>query len=570
MSNDQNVNPRKPSEAIMQGWLSKRGEHIRNWRPRYFFLFPDGALLGYKLDPRPCEILPYPPENDFKIFQVQILRSGKRPSGFSVRCLQCAANEMIIRTFCANNVEDRDRWISAMTAVNDALAKAEKRRIAGEGNEPMDTSDGTDGSGRLAASSGNGILLNFSGLANGDNGLIPIGSTLVNPTVEIERAMTPNTVNIASGMRSLEINAKSSTKAGRGLDSFEFLKVLGRGTFGKVILCREKKSQKLYALKILQKKVIVEKDEVEHTLAENRVLRNCKHPFLTRLEASFQTRHHLCYVLEFANGGELFFHLRQNRCFSESRTRYYGAEILLALEYLHDRSIIYRDMKLENLLLDKDGHIKLADFGLCKEDIKFGDTTVTFCGTPEYLAPDILFNYKYGRAVDWWGLGVVMYEMVIGRLPFFSNDHERLFNAIMHTRPRYPSRLSGEARDLFDKLLEKEPNRRLGGGPEDAREVKAHVFFRGVDFDRMLRKEYPTPFRPLVTSETDTCYFDEEFTSAPVQLTPPSAKKGPLEMDTDDDDFDDSAFDQFPFFGDASQHMRSAARSLENVDTPTA
>ncbi|VDD90382.1 unnamed protein product [Enterobius vermicularis] len=460
MSNDQNVTPRKPGDAIMQGWLSKRGEHIRNWRPRYFFLYRDGALLGFKLDPRPCEYLPWPPENDFKISHVQILRSSKRPSGFSVRCMQCAANEMIIRRFCANNVEDRDRWINAMT----------------------------------------------------------------------------------------------------GLDSFDFLKVLGRGTFGKVILCREKKTQKLYALKILQKKVI---DEVEHTLAENRVLHNCKHPFLTRLEASFQTRHHLCYVLEFANGGELFFHLRQNKTFSESRTRYYGAEILLALEYLHDRNIVYRDMKLENLLLDKDGHIKLADFGLCKEGIKFGDTTVTFCGTPEYLAPDILFNYKYGRAVDWWGLGVVMYEMVCGRLPFFSHDHEKLFHAIMYARPRYPSRLSRETHDLFERLLEKDSHKRLGGGPDDAREVKAHCFFRGVDWDRLFRKEYPPPFRPLVTSETDTSYFDEEFTSAPVQLTPPASKKGPLEMDTDVDDFDDSAFDQFPFCEDSARFTRNSVKSGE-------
>uniref|UniRef100_A0A0N5APV0 non-specific serine/threonine protein kinase n=1 Tax=Syphacia muris TaxID=451379 RepID=A0A0N5APV0_9BILA len=520
MSNDQNVIPRKPGDAIMHGWLSKRGEHIRNWRPRYFFLYPDGSLLGFKLDPRPCEYLPWPPENDFKISHVQILRSSKRPSGFSVRCMQCAANEMIIRRFCASNVDDRDRWISAMTVLtikNMNTGNSNGSEIIHR-HEPMDTMESCDIS--PVESPSNVGTNNYCNSGSGDYGMISFDD------------------NIAACPSSDEY--------------FDFLKVLGRGTFGKVILCREKRTQKLYALKILQKKVI---DEVEHTLAENRVLHNCKHPFLTRLEASFQTRHHLCYVLEFANGGELFFHLRRSRTFSESRTRYYGAEILLALEYLHDRNIIYRDMKLENLLLDKDGHIKLADFGLCKEDIKFGDTTVTFCGTPEYLAPDILFNYKYGRAVDWWGLGVVMYEMICGRLPFFSHDHEKLFNAIMHARPRYPSRLSLEARDLFDKLLEKDPTKRLGGGPDDAREVKAHLFFRGVDWDRLYRKEYPTPFRPLVTSETDTSNFDDEFTSAPVQLTPPSSKNGLQEMDTDDE-YDDSAFDQFPFFDDAARFTR--------------
>lgn len=228
-------------------------------------------------------------------------------------------------------------------------------------------------------------------------------------------------------------NSKSSGKRKVTLENFEFLKVLGKGTFGKVILCREKATRRLFAIKILKKEVIIQKDEVAHTLTENRVLRSTNHPFLTvsnslsfksnhafliyhskiqSLKYSFQTNDRLCFVMEYVNGGELFFHLSRERVFSEDRTRFYGAEIISALAYLHSQGIIYRDLKLENLLLDKDGHIKIADFGLCKEDITYGRTTKTFCGTPEYLAPEVLEDNDYGRAVDWWGIGVVMYEMV--------------------------------------------------------------------------------------------------------------------------------------------------------------
>lgn len=171
--------------------------------------------------------------------------------------------------------------------------------------------------------------------------------------------------------------------------------MLGVGSFGKVILSKEKRSGKLYAIKILKKTVVVHKDEVAHTMTENRVLQKCKHPFLTELTYSFQTVDRLCFVMEFAIGGDLYYHLnrevKQKKVgFDENRSRFYGAEIIMALGYLHDNNIVYRDLKLENLLLDKDGHIKIADFGLCKEDISFQDRTRTFCGTPEYLAPEVL------------------------------------------------------------------------------------------------------------------------------------------------------------------------------------
>uniref|UniRef100_A0A8C6PA77 non-specific serine/threonine protein kinase n=1 Tax=Nothobranchius furzeri TaxID=105023 RepID=A0A8C6PA77_NOTFU len=305
------------------------------------------------------------------------------------------------------------------------------------------------------------------------------------------------------------------------MNDFDYLKLLGKGTFGKVILVREKASGTYYAMKILKKEVIIAKDEVAHTLTESRVLKNTRHPFLTSLKYSFQTKDRLCFVMEYVNGGELFFHLSRERVFSEDRTRFYGAEIVSALDYLHSAKIVYRDLKLENLMLDKDGHIKITDFGLCKEGITDTATMKTFCGTPEYLAPEVLEDNDYGRAVDWWGLGVVTYEMMCGRLPFYNQDHEKLFELILMEEIKFPRTLSADAKSLLSGLLIKDPNKRLGGGPDDAKEIMRHSFFGSVDWQDVYDKKLVPPFQPQVSSETDTRYFDEEFTAQTITITPP-------------------------------------------------
>uniref|UniRef100_A0A669D939 non-specific serine/threonine protein kinase n=2 Tax=Oreochromis TaxID=8139 RepID=A0A669D939_ORENI len=305
------------------------------------------------------------------------------------------------------------------------------------------------------------------------------------------------------------------------MNDFDYLKLLGKGTFGKVILVREKASGTYYAMKILKKEVIIAKDEVAHTLTESRVLKNTRHPFLTSLKYSFQTKDRLCFVMEYVNGGELFFHLSRERVFSEDRTRFYGAEIVSALDYLHSAKIVYRDLKLENLMLDKDGHIKITDFGLCKEGITDTATMKTFCGTPEYLAPEVLEDNDYGRAVDWWGLGVVTYEMMCGRLPFYNQDHEKLFELILMEEIKFPRTLSADAKSLLSGLLIKDPNKRLGGGPDDAKEIMRHSFFGTIDWQDVYDKKLVPPFQPQVTSETDTRYFDEEFTAQTITITPP-------------------------------------------------
>uniref|UniRef100_A0A8C6UQS9 non-specific serine/threonine protein kinase n=1 Tax=Neogobius melanostomus TaxID=47308 RepID=A0A8C6UQS9_9GOBI len=263
------------------------------------------------------------------------------------------------------------------------------------------------------------------------------------------------------------------------MHDFEYLKLLGKGTFGKVILVKEKATGRYYAMKILKKEVIVAKDEVAHTLTENRVLQNSKHPFLTGLKYSFQTHDRLCFVMEYANGGELFFHLSRDRVFSEERARFYGAEIVSALDYLHsERNVVYRDLK-------------------------------------------VLEDNDYGRAVDWWGLGVVMYEMMCGRLPFYNQDHEKLFELILMEDIRFPRTLGPEARSLLSGLLKKDPMQRLGGGPEDAKEIMQHKFFAGIEWQDVYEKKLVPPFKPQVTSETDTRYFDEEFTAQTITITPP-------------------------------------------------
>lgn len=317
-----------------------------------------------------------------------------------------------------------------------------------------------------------------------------------------------------------------SKDGAKGLEDFEMLKVLGKGTFGKVMLGRDKKTGEVFAIKVLKKEVIVAKDEVAHTLTENRVLQSARHPFLTSLRYSFQTKDRLCFVMEYVNGGELFFHLSRERVFSEERTRFYGAEITLAIKYLHELGIVYRDLKLENLLLDNEGHIKITDFGLCKEEITYGATTKTFCGTPEYLAPEVLEDNDYGRSVDWWGLGVVMYEMMCGRLPFYNRDHEVLFELILMEEVKFPARISELARTLLMALLIKDPNNRLGGGRRDAEDIMEHPFFASIDWTQLYNRKIEPLFKPQVTSETDTQWFDDDFTSEPARLTPPEGQGG--------------------------------------------
>jgi len=340
--------------------------------------------------------------------------------------------------------------------------------------------------------------------------------------------------------------------AKKSFENFDFIKVLGRGTFGKVVLCREKASSTLYAIKILKKQVIISKGEVEHTMTENKVLQTAKHPFIVGLKYSFTTQDRLCFVMEYVNGGELFVHLRNERAFTEERARFYSAEITSAIGYLHGRGIVYRDIKLENLLLDRDGHIKIADFGLCKENLNADDTTSTFCGTPEYLAPEIIEDSDYGLAVDWWGVGCVTYEMLCGKLPFYSRDQSLLFDLILGGQLKFPPGLNATARSLLAGLLTKEPSKRLGSGVNGSQDVKNHEFFASISWADLEKKRLKPPFKPQVSSDLDTRYFDSEFTGQSVQLTPPDGFQAGLTNIMEEGEEGATKFHRFSFNNSAS------------------
>ncbi|KAI0034647.1 hypothetical protein K488DRAFT_83829 [Vararia minispora EC-137] len=307
-----------------------------------------------------------------------------------------------------------------------------------------------------------------------------------------------------------------------GLDDFNFLAVLGKGNFGKVMLAEEKTTGNLYAIKVLKKEFIIDNDEVESTRSEKRVFLAAareRHPFLLGLHSCFQTETRVYFVMEYVSGGDLMLHI-QRKQFSLRQAKFYAAEVLLALEYFHANGIIYRDLKLDNILLTLDGHVKVADYGLCKEEMWYGNTTSTFCGTPEFMAPEILLEQRYGRAVDWWAFGVLMYEMLLGQSPFRGDDEDEIFDAILEDEPLYPITMPRDAVSILQKLLTRDPTRRLGSGKADAEEIKRHPFFKDVSFDDVLNKRIPPPYFPTINGSADTSNFDEEFTREKPTLTP--------------------------------------------------
>ncbi|XP_063146514.1 protein kinase C eta type [Candoia aspera] len=325
---------------------------------------------------------------------------------------------------------------------------------------------------------------------------------------------------------------KESTKDGSGvvevsasrlkIEDLIFIRVLGKGSFGKVMLAKTKETGYLYAVKVLKKDVILQDDDVECTLTEKRILTLARnHPFLTQLYCCFQTADRLFFVMEFVNGGDLMFHIQKSRRFDEVRARFYAAEIISALMFLHERGIIYRDLKLDNVLLDHEGHCKLADFGMCKEGIHDGITTATFCGTPDYIAPEILQEMLYGPDVDWWAMGVLLYEMLCGHAPFEAENEDDLFEAILNDEIAYPSWLQEDAVTILKAFMTKNPQMRLGSsalGGEKA--ILLHPYFKELDWDLLNQRQIEPPFRPRIKSREDVSNFDPEFLKEEPTLTP--------------------------------------------------
>lgn len=302
---------------------------------------------------------------------------------------------------------------------------------------------------------------------------------------------------------------------GLTVDDFQLLKVLGKGSFGKVMLVRKKDEGPkgdVYAMKTLRKKELVKRRQLEHTQTERSILQHIKHPFLVALKFAFQTDDKLYMVLEYMAGGELFHWLKIKKRFPEAQVRLYAAEISLALGCLHSYNIVYRDLKPENILLDADGHLRLADFGLAKENVTGSGAeggTSTFCGTPEYLAPEILANKGHGKAVDWWSMGTLLYELLCGLPPHYDPNTQKMYQRIQTGPLKFPASMSPNSRDMLAGLLTRDVAKRLGS-TNDVEDIKASSFFTGMDWDRVYNKGYTPELKPDTSGVAEN--FDEEFT----------------------------------------------------------
>ncbi|KAJ3326764.1 camp-dependent protein kinase catalytic subunit [Blyttiomyces sp. JEL0837] len=289
------------------------------------------------------------------------------------------------------------------------------------------------------------------------------------------------------------------------LTDFHIDRTLGTGSFGRVHLVRLRSSGKFYAMKVLRKNEIVKMKQVEHTVNEKHILEQLEFPFLVSMLGTFQDSSNIYFVLEYVQGGELFSYLRRCGRFPNHVARFYAAEVILAFEYLHSRDIIYRDLKPENLLIDSQGHIKITDFGFAKH---VPDVTWTLCGTPDYLAPEIIQSKGYGRAVDWWALGVLIYEMLAGHPPFYDEDHFKLYEKILACKPKFPSHFDPNAKDLVKRLLTGDLTKRYGNLKAGVQDIKKHKWFAGVEWDKIVELQIQAPYIPPSKGEGDTSNFD--------------------------------------------------------------
>ena len=296
-------------------------------------------------------------------------------------------------------------------------------------------------------------------------------------------------------------------KVVRDINQFQFIKVIGKGTFGKVILAKNKDDNELYALKCVKKDYIIKTKNLENIKNEKAILEKLDNPFIIKLHFTFQNNEKIFFAFSYCNGGELFFHLSKNRRFKEDYVKIYAAEIYIALKYLHEKNIIYRDLKPENIILDKNGHIKLIDFGLAKSNISANNLTSSICGTKEYIPPEVISGAKYSYNFDWWGFGVILYELMYGYPPFVDQTKSVLFKKIKESEPNYDAvKISNEAKDLIQNLLQKDLHKRLK--PD---KIPYHEWFSGLNFDEVRDLKVKAPFIPKIKNEDDLSNIDPVF-----------------------------------------------------------
>uniref|UniRef100_A0A1B8Y5J2 Uncharacterized protein n=1 Tax=Xenopus tropicalis TaxID=8364 RepID=A0A1B8Y5J2_XENTR len=326
---------------------------------------------------------------------------------------------------------------------------------------------------------------------------------------------------------------------------FRRIKVLGRGSFGKVLLVEYLPANIYCALKVLKKEDINTFEELQRILAEKEIGQTVNPDnFIVDLYATFSTKFHLFFVMEFVAGGSLRTHLDTCGHFDLERAKFYAACILLGLEAVHMKDVVHRDLKPGNLLMDKDGYIKIADFGIGKTGIGYGDRTGTMIGSLAYMAPEVLRKEMYTRAVDWWALGVITYEMLLGKKPFTGYDGDCICDSIVGVEPLFPESLDPVAVSFISELLNKNPEERLGSTEGDAADVAEHPFFNNIVWDDILERKATAPFIPSLDGPEDVTYFEEEFTKLPADLTLPKGPSAEMEIQIQEafQDFTYSAF----------------------------
>ena len=304
--------------------------------------------------------------------------------------------------------------------------------------------------------------------------------------------LSPSDLKIPAYIESKSIN----------IHSFNPLKLLGKGSFGKVMLMEKKDTKHLYAIKAIVKKKLSSSKKMRNAIVERKVLAQVASPFVVKLHYAFQSAEKLFLVLDFMQGGDLYYHLRQQKCFHEEAAKFYAAEIILALEDLHKNDILYRDLKPENVLLDKYGHIKLADFNLAKS-FEGQQKSNTICGTPEYISPEILKGKNHGKEVDFWGFGCIIYELIEGKSPFYASNYNQLFSKIVNGSFQFSDKFSTKAMDLISQLLSVSVKNRLVSNEK----IKSHEFFKGIDWEVAYNKKLDPPIKPEIKNESDIRYF---------------------------------------------------------------
>ena len=351
---------------------------------------------------------------------------------------------------------------------------------------------------------------------------------------------------------SLVLDALSSTKGSMvklNVSDFHTKSLIGAGGTSEVYLVKSNRDKKYYAMKVIKKRSIKTPIDAKHIKSERQILEKLKHPFLVKFHYAFQNSFNLYLILEYAQGGDLFTHITNKKAVSEMDCKFYAAEIVWALEYLHSNGIIFRGLKPEDVLLDSKGHIKLSDFGLAKS---WNSVTSTFCGSPLYLAPEIIMGQKQEYAVDWWSLGVLIYEMLIGQPPFWSHDNKKLLKKILDKELKLSDNISNEAKDIIDKLLDINQKTRLGS--RDVEDIKDHPFFDDINWmDIQLKRQVP-PFRPLLSSNSDLKYVDKIYKH--IEFTKRESSKG-FKSDSD--------FSNFTYHGNPSMVVQEELDETSNT-----